>query len=45
MNLAAGKNEAERAALTAKGGTDFARKAAAASTKTFLAGLPLAPAA
>jgi len=44
-HLAACQDEAKRAALTVTAGMDFARKAAAASTKAFLAGPPLAPAA
>src|SRR5487761_2387765 len=43
--LAAGENEAERASLTVGAGVDFARKAAAASTKAFLRSPPFAPAA
>ena len=43
--LAACQDEAKRAYLTVTTGVDFARKAAAASTKAFLDGPPLAPAA
>lgn len=43
--LAAGEHEAKRAALTVRAGVDFARKAAAASTKTLLLSPPFAPAA
>ena len=43
-HLTACQDEAERASLTVTAGVDLARKAAAASTKAFLTGPPLAPA-
>ena len=43
--LAARENETERASLTVGAGVDFARKAAAASTKALLMSPPFAPAA
>ena len=43
--FAAGEDEAKRASLTVCAGVDFARKAAAASTKTLLMSPPFAPAA
>jgi hypothetical protein len=44
-NFAACQDEAKRAFLTVTAGVDFARKAAVASTKAFLASPSLAPAA
>jgi hypothetical protein len=43
-HFSAGQDKAKRAALTVCTGVDFRRKAAAASTKTFLMSTPLAPA-
>ncbi|GAB0120398.1 hypothetical protein Acid7E03_44700 [Acidisoma sp. 7E03] len=44
-SLAASQDKAERASLTVCAGVDFARKAAAASTKALLMSPPFAPAA
>ena len=43
--FSSGQLEAKRASLTVCAGVDFARKAAAASTKAFLMSPPFAPAA
>ena len=44
-DFSTGQDKAKRASLTVCTGVDFRRKAAAASTKTFLMSPPLAPAA
>lgn len=43
--VSSGQDKAERTPLTVRTGVDFARKAAAASTKAFLMSPPFAPAA